>query len=184
MSQIGFVLYLGHGGKPCPSGGYIAEHVVDDEEGQWEHIEDHGQPPHLVKPTDRSCLTVVNTNGVHFCDIRYCSCEGSADPHIQLFVGGLFPATIKEPRTVFTIQVLNDFIRDNVKCGTTAMNYYSKLHRVTSNAFPHLVPVRYLHADKNHTKYKTDEIQRTLTIIKGVATAETIEVGRVSCGCR
>ena len=71
-----------------------------------------------------------------------------------------------------------------MECGTTAMNYYSKLHRVTSNAFPHLVPVRYLHADKNHTKYKTDEIQRTLTIIKGVATAETIEVGQVSCGCR
>ena len=66
MSQIGFVMYLGHGGMLCPNGGYIAKHVVDDEEDQWEYIEDHGQSPHLTKPTDRSCLTMVNTNGIHF----------------------------------------------------------------------------------------------------------------------
>lgn len=54
-------------------------------------------------------------------------------------MAGMFPATIKEPRTMFTFQVLDDFIRDNVECGTTTMNYYSKLRRVTSNAFPHLV---------------------------------------------
>ena len=151
-------MYLGHWGMLCPNGGYIAEHVVDDEEDQWEYIEDHGQPLHLTKPTDRSCLMVVNTNGIHFCDVRYCSCEGSEDPHIQLFAGGLFPATTKEPRSVFTFQVLDDFIRDNVECRTTAMNYYGKLHRVTSNAFPHLVPVSYMYMDKIRTKYKTDEI--------------------------
>ncbi|KAI6147871.1 hypothetical protein BKA82DRAFT_4014997 [Pisolithus tinctorius] len=42
--------------------------------------------------------------------------------------------------TAFTFQVLDDFIRDNVECGTSTMNYYSKLQRVTSSAFPHLVP--------------------------------------------
>ena len=151
-------MHLGHGGMACPHGGYMMDDVGDDEEEQWEDIEDHGQPPHLVKPTDRSCLTVVGANGVHFCNIKYCSCEGSADPHIQLFAGGLFPATTKEPRTVFTFQVLDDFVRDNVECGTTAMNYYSKLRRVTSNAFPHLVPVSNITMDKIMTKDMPDEI--------------------------
>ncbi|KAI6140527.1 hypothetical protein BKA82DRAFT_4363373 [Pisolithus tinctorius] len=58
-------------------------------------------------------------------------------------MAGLFPATTKAPRTAFTFQVLDNFIRDNVECGTSAMNYYSKLQRVTSSAFPHLVPNRY-----------------------------------------
>ncbi|KIM56213.1 hypothetical protein SCLCIDRAFT_74076, partial [Scleroderma citrinum Foug A] len=88
-------------------------------------------------------LTLVHTNGVHFCDIWYCSCDGSEESHLQLMMAGLFPATMKSPRSAFTFQVLDDFIRDNVECGTTAMNYYSKLQRLTSNAFPHAVPNRY-----------------------------------------
>ncbi|KAL4062076.1 hypothetical protein V8B97DRAFT_2026929 [Scleroderma yunnanense] len=58
-------------------------------------------------------------------------------------MAGLFPATTKQPRTTFTFHILDDFIRDNVECGTSAMNYYSKLWRITSNGFPHLVPDRY-----------------------------------------
>ncbi|KAI6028907.1 hypothetical protein F5J12DRAFT_780418 [Pisolithus orientalis] len=54
-------------------------------------------------------------------------------------MAGLFPAMTKAPRMAFTFQVLDDFIRDNVECGTSTMNYYSKLQRVTSSAFPHLV---------------------------------------------
>ncbi|KAG1718273.1 uncharacterized protein EDB91DRAFT_1090173 [Suillus paluster] len=43
----------------------------------------------------------------------------------------------------FTFVVLDDFLLDNLECGTSAMNYYSKLRRVTSSVFPHLVPDRY-----------------------------------------
>jgi hypothetical protein len=49
---------------------------------------------------------------------------------------------LAQPRTVFTFNVLDDFIRDNLECGTSGMNYFSKLRRITSNVFPHLVPVR------------------------------------------
>ncbi|KAI6145957.1 hypothetical protein BKA82DRAFT_4016123 [Pisolithus tinctorius] len=55
-------------------------------------------------------------------------------------MAGLFLAMTKAPRMAFTFQVLDDFIRDNVECGTSTMNYYSKLQRVTSSMFPHLVP--------------------------------------------
>ncbi|KAL4070239.1 hypothetical protein V8B97DRAFT_2024227 [Scleroderma yunnanense] len=59
---------------------------------------------------------------------------------MQLLRAGLFPAITRDCRTAFTFHVLNDFLLDNVECSTTAMNYYSKLCRVTSNAFLHLVP--------------------------------------------
>ena len=42
---------------------------------------------------------------------------------------------------MFTFRVLNDFLMDNLECGTSAMNYYSKLRRMTSSMFPHLVLV-------------------------------------------
>lgn len=51
---------------------------------------------------------------------------------------------MQRTKTVFTFGVLDDFVRDNLECGTSALNYYSKLRRVTSNAFPHLVPVSVL----------------------------------------
>ncbi|KAI6138640.1 hypothetical protein BKA82DRAFT_4020848 [Pisolithus tinctorius] len=53
----------------------------------------------------------------------------------------LFPATFEKPSTTFTFAVLDDFMRDNLKCGTTGMNYYSKLCQIMSAMFPHLVPV-------------------------------------------
>ncbi|KAL4077937.1 hypothetical protein J3A83DRAFT_4356723 [Scleroderma citrinum] len=73
-------------------------------------------PAHLKVPK-------VHTSRVQFCDVMYCNCQGSEDSHIQLMMAGLFPVTTKDPRTVFTFQVLDDFIRDNVECGTSAMNY-------------------------------------------------------------
>ncbi|KIM58327.1 hypothetical protein SCLCIDRAFT_97032, partial [Scleroderma citrinum Foug A] len=141
LRQAGLVVHLGHGGKPCLAGGYQDRGVPNDFEEDWEDLEEHAGPPHLTAPKDRSCLTVVHTSGVHFCDVRYCNCPGSKDSHLQLACADLFPATTKQPRTTFTFQMLDEFIRDNVECGTSAMNFYSKLRRNTSNAFPHLVPV-------------------------------------------
>ncbi|KAG2738524.1 hypothetical protein P692DRAFT_201873906 [Suillus brevipes Sb2] len=54
---------------------------------------------------------------------------------------GLFPASFTSPKTAFTFAVLDDFLLDNLECRTSVMNYYSKLRRVTSSVFPHLVPV-------------------------------------------
>src|SRR5258708_29918577 len=65
---------------------------------------------------------------------------------MQLFQAGLFPASFTRPKTAFTFRVLDDFLLDNLECGTSAMNYYSKLRQMTSSMFPHLVPVmRYHH---------------------------------------
>ncbi|KAG2136095.1 uncharacterized protein EDB93DRAFT_1106965 [Suillus bovinus] len=42
--------------------------------------------------------------------------------------------------TMFTFRVLDNFLLDNLECDTSAMNCYSKLWRMTSSMFPHLVP--------------------------------------------
>jgi hypothetical protein len=67
----------------------------------------------------------------------------------------IFPASFNRPKTAFTFRVLDDFLLDNLECSTSAMNYYSKLQRMTSSMFPHLVPVvLYLYHFKNITLIK------------------------------
>ncbi|KAF8449390.1 hypothetical protein L210DRAFT_3609680 [Boletus edulis BED1] len=85
-------------------------------------------------PKPRQCSS-FDTTGIHYLTINY--------SYMQLFRNKLFPATLDQPRTAFTFHVLDDFIRDNLECGTSGSNYVSKLRRITSNIFPHLVPNRY-----------------------------------------
>ncbi|KAG1779886.1 hypothetical protein EV702DRAFT_1043277 [Suillus placidus] len=77
-------------------------------------------------------IAVVDTLGVHIMPIWFCQCPDAQTQDEQTF-----------EMDTFTFALLNDFILDNLECGTLAMNYYSKLWRITSSAFPHLVPDRY-----------------------------------------
>ncbi|KAG1786720.1 uncharacterized protein HD556DRAFT_1434677 [Suillus plorans] len=88
-------------------------------------------------------MVIVDKSGVHRLEIRCCECPNAMSPDIQMFRHGFFPASFNRPKTVFTFRVLNDFLLDSLECGTSAMNYYSKLRRMTSSMFPHLVPDRY-----------------------------------------
>jgi CxC2 like cysteine cluster associated with KDZ transposases len=114
---------------------------VPMDDAEWEDIEPEDIPAHLKPPSGTDYLTVVDVSGIHFLTVNFCTCPASPPEYIQLLQCRLFPSTLKTMSTVFTFQVLDDFIRDNLECGTSAMNYYSKLRRVTSNVFPHLVPV-------------------------------------------
>ncbi|KAI6150458.1 hypothetical protein BKA82DRAFT_4328556 [Pisolithus tinctorius] len=108
---------------------------------EWEDVDD--VPPHMRRPVGSKYLTVVDVTGVHFIPVRWCQCEAAESFRLQLLRAKLFPATFEKPSTAFTFAVLDDFVRDNLECGTSGMNYYSKLRRVTSGVFPHLVPDRY-----------------------------------------
>ncbi|KAG1820780.1 hypothetical protein EV424DRAFT_1322660 [Suillus variegatus] len=88
--------------------------------------------------------TIVDKSGVHTRIVKYCTCSEADAANIQLFNMGLFPVSFIEPKTAFTFDVLNDFLLDNLECGTSAMNYYSKLRRMTTNVFPHLVLVSFV----------------------------------------
>ncbi|KAG1888830.1 hypothetical protein F4604DRAFT_1915893 [Suillus subluteus] len=129
-------IHLGHQGKPCPE-------VTDD----WYDTDDEGdnfaEGQWVPLVNDPRTTTVVDTSGLHSLMIRFCRCTGALSSDMQLFEIGLFPVSFTSLKTVFTFAVLDDFLLDNLECGTSAMNYYSKLRRITSSVFPHLVPDRY-----------------------------------------
>ena len=89
-------------------------------------------------------LTIIDRNGVFDFEVIFCACSVASDGgHIdeQLLWSGLFPATFKSIKTAFTFSILDDFLKDNLECKTTAQQYYSKLQSTTNKMFPHLVPV-------------------------------------------
>ena len=134
-------IHLGHGGSPCPAV-KLAGNIAEDEEDAWDNIEFTDKPAHLRRPEFGKYITIVDTTGVHFWNLTYCCCDGALEKHMQLFGAQLFSASLMKPQTAFTFRVLDDFLWDNVECGTSAMNYFSKLRCITSNVFPHMVPVR------------------------------------------
>ncbi|KAG1784990.1 uncharacterized protein HD556DRAFT_1435287 [Suillus plorans] len=96
---------------------------------------------HQTCLNDHPAITIVDKSGVHSVSISYCQCPGAPTRDIQLFQAGLFPASFTRPKTAFTFSVLDDFLLNNLECGTSAMNYYSKIWRLTSSVFPLMVPV-------------------------------------------
>ncbi|KIK75816.1 hypothetical protein PAXRUDRAFT_171603, partial [Paxillus rubicundulus Ve08.2h10] len=147
LCLAGMVLHRGHHGQPCPSG--VPEGMdqhsnrvpfpVDDTEWCMDELDD--VPPFLRVPQGGNHLTLVDVTSVHLLQVRYCVCPTSQQFHMQLLESGLLSATIDQPKTAFSFSVLNDFICNNLECETSTSNYYNKLQRITSNVFPHLVPV-------------------------------------------
>jgi hypothetical protein len=86
-------------------------------------------------------FTVVDRGGIFAMEVVFCVCSDGGKEDAQLLQAGLFPATFKQVETVFTVTVLEDFLRDNLECKTTAQQYYSKLQIMTSKMFPNNVPV-------------------------------------------
>ncbi|KAF8260522.1 hypothetical protein EI94DRAFT_1773684 [Lactarius quietus] len=76
-------------------------------------------------------------------ELIFCVCSHGGDKDVQLLRSGLFPATFKQIKTLFTFSVLEDFLTDNLECKTTAQQYYSKLQIMTNRIFPNNVPNRY-----------------------------------------
>ena len=90
----------------------------------------------------RSKLTIVSSTGIFTRWIRWCHCAKSADQYVQLLLRAkLFPASFKNPKTAFTFEVLDHFRLDALECHTAAMNFMSKIGRITDEVFPSRVPV-------------------------------------------
>ncbi|KAG2071463.1 hypothetical protein BDR04DRAFT_1128093 [Suillus decipiens] len=83
-------------------------------------------------------MVIIDKSRVHHLEVRCCHCPNALSSDIQL------------PKTAFTFRVLDDFLLDNLECGTLAMNYYSKLWQMTLSMFPHLVLWRQLKTMKWH----------------------------------
>lgn len=124
-----------------------------EEEDFQEVSEDIDVPtwhPHLLprapKEDDHGngFITVVDVTGIHCIPVVQCLCDdNSEDIDLQFLAIGLFPASFKNVRTVFTFEVLDDFRLENLQCKVSAYHYYHKLRRITCPFFPTSVPSRY-----------------------------------------
>jgi hypothetical protein len=165
LCQVGVEIHLGHHGNPCPcrsdggadgglvdaagngAGGNAGEDEDDEDyidvsgDEEEDLMEDvigaHGLP----RLTGEDVCVVVDKSGVHRLRVRPCICSTGAALDLQFIDMGLFPASLKKIRTAFTFGVLDDFRMDNLECKTAGSRYFNKLKRLTSNAFPHSVPV-------------------------------------------
>jgi hypothetical protein len=165
LINVGAEIHLGHEGQPCPRPrDWQTAYTTHEEEEEWEDMDDMDIPPagemadgaqssdalqvqtgapNLTPVDEGQVVTIIDISGIHRLVVRPCGCFSNADADdIQLMKMGFFPSTFTRIRTVFTFQVLDDYRRDNLVCNTTAYQYFKKLRRVTSSAFPHTVPVR------------------------------------------
>jgi hypothetical protein len=119
--------------------------VDDDGKDTWEEGDlgfGYFSQTKSVPSADRvTTLCIVDRSGVHDLPVHWCRCPGHISDDRQLFAMGLFPATFKFVKTAFTFHVLDDFRIENLECKTAALNFYSKLRRMTSNSFPDSVQV-------------------------------------------
>jgi hypothetical protein len=145
-------MYLGHEGKPCPKNhAMVFDHNKDNllesidlswEEEEEEDVEAAQEDDRIEENVDENVLVFVHTTGVFKQRVRWCTCSGCPERHIQLLQMRLFLCSLKRPRTAFTFDVLDHFYVDAMECKTAGQSFFNKLRRLTNNAFPHMVPVR------------------------------------------
>lgn len=164
LSNAGGILHVGHRGHPCPS---YQNSLFEEPTAQPDVISDNNTSSNLfttltpwekagielktmAAPQDLDSdgnpyLTVVDTTGIHQIRAQYCRCpESSRIPEYQqLLQLGLYPASITQPRTVFTFRVLNDYDLLNLETKSTPQRYLAMLQRLTTDIFPDTLPDRY-----------------------------------------
>jgi len=87
---------------------------------------------------NRSRLIFVSSTGIFKRWIRWCHCAKSSDQYVQLLLcRSSFRKFQKNPKTAFTFEVLDHFRLDALECNTAAMNFMSKIRRITDEAFHH-----------------------------------------------
>ncbi|KZV71595.1 hypothetical protein PENSPDRAFT_605738 [Peniophora sp. CONT] len=97
-----------------------------------------------------STITVVHSTGVQRCKFQYCNCidpsrnKIHADPHDhQLLRAGFWPATTKQPATVFTLALMREFFHLTMQSQVNARDFIFSKCRMTNNAFKDQVDDRY-----------------------------------------
>ena len=85
-------------------------------------------------------VRIVHQNGVHHLPLIACTCDGPDALYGNLMYCRLVPATFSHCKTLFTIQVLDDFRLLNLECKVSAYQYFHKLCRLTYPMSPSKTP--------------------------------------------
>lgn len=79
---------------------------------------------------------VFHTNGLHPTTLLFCECDNihrAGNRVCQLLRYELYPATVTEPTTCFTFNVLDNFHLLTLQSKITAYDYYMTLDYTTDN---------------------------------------------------
>ncbi|KAI6019253.1 hypothetical protein BKA83DRAFT_4057225 [Pisolithus microcarpus] len=137
LHMLGLAIHLGHGSTPCPymdmehqsERGYKTttdpQRRLPFNSEEWEDVDDI--PLNLQPPIGSKYLIIVDITRIHYMIINSCQCPNAENYHLQLLHAKLFPSPFQKPSTAFTFAVLDNFLRDNLECRTSGMNYFSKL---------------------------------------------------------
>ncbi|KAG1845638.1 hypothetical protein F4604DRAFT_1688621 [Suillus subluteus] len=142
LQAQGYIMYLGHGGEPCPNLSHQPDPSPWEDLGSMEDVfaQEEGD---TINDTQLgvSNLVIVHSTGVYSHSVSWCQCPGAEKAHhLDLMKARLFPASLTRPRSAFTFDVLDNFLIDALECKTSAMSFYQKLRRFTNNAFPDKIP--------------------------------------------
>lgn len=138
--------------------------VGDPEDAEDDELDDTGesetrQPDTLPRPRTTDAegnpfVTIVDVSGIHHLPVIKCLCHPPDEDDLRYIEMGLFPASYDIIKTVFTMNVLNDFRLANLECKTSAYQYYARLRRLTCPAFPKAVLDRYRELRRLSREYR------------------------------
>ena len=88
-------------------------------------------------------FVVIDINAIHRVSLAFCNCEDAQQRYIQLLRGGLYPATVLEPKTAATLHVLKHFQMLSFMSKVSAFEFYYSIGRQTDNTGSNPPPDRY-----------------------------------------
>ncbi|KAJ3777023.1 hypothetical protein FB446DRAFT_784650 [Lentinula raphanica] len=91
------------------------------------------------KASEPILMTIADVNGIHATKVWFCHCTDYSRWR-QLFDIDVFPATIAQPQTAFTFELLRHWTILNLQSKITAHHYVAALRRQTDNVFTGNVP--------------------------------------------
>ena len=104
-----------------------------------DELPDESEPQGLAdwkaNSQSQSYLIILSSTGILRQSVRWCHCMTSSDQYVQLLHAKLFPASFKNPKTMFTFEVLDHFRLDALECKMATMNFMSKIQWITNEAF-------------------------------------------------
>jgi hypothetical protein len=98
--------------------------------------------PCLLPAKGSSDFTVIHTNGIHRVTVMFCQCRPDATHVQQLLRQRLFPATVRDPQTCATFDVLRNWQKMSEGGDINATDYYRALENLTDARRLLRLPVR------------------------------------------
>ena len=112
LPTLGLRIQLGHSGARCPN----------------------------PRPGPSSFI-VIHINGLHSVNLLLCNCALAPHSREQLLHHEWFPATVHQPHTCATFQVLHHFHLQSLQSKISTIHFYNALERETDNTGLHPPPV-------------------------------------------